>query len=259
MKILNVKFKTYLILIVFILICNLKMNNSSEIREKVTNSKIVLQNLNRIESSLIMSTNNINSTIKNTNSTFTIQNSLGLYSSNEKQYGYGTCSPELNCYLPYGICLNATTCMCMPDYANFANYNQSISNSFLNKLKNYNSNYLNPNTKFCSYKKKSIVVAGLLELFLPFALGHFYSGHTMIGSIKLVYNILIYIFGFFIYMKDSDEVNFNKNSASHGKDYYVEMMMICLFLCCLIPLWNLVDLFLFFTGNYKDGYGIDMA
>jgi TM2 domain-containing membrane protein YozV len=154
---------------------------------------------------------------------------LTLSFQNPRQYGKGICSHELNCHLPYGICLNSTLCICMPDYAN------TVFNS-------------NGTDGYCSYRKKNIIVAGFLELFLPFGLGHFYSGHILLGSIKLSYNLLMYTFCYFIQIKFNPE-----------DDNYFDLMVVCLLFSCLIPLWNVVDLFLFFTGSFNDGNGIEMT
>lgn len=143
--------------------------------------------------------------------------------SNSYEYGDGKCLSNLNCFLPYGVCLNETTCLCMPEYAD-------IKDTQL----------------FCSYKRKKVIVAGLLELFLPFGLGHIYAGNYIIGIAKFIYNIVIYSFCCMIYCKGYDNPNIMK------------MLFLCTFLTCLIPVWNIVDLFLFFGGIYKDGFGIPM-
>jgi hypothetical protein len=157
-------------------------------------------------------------------------------------YGIGECTMS-NCYLPYGICLNLTTCMCMPDYANF-----NLEEIFLLKNKIKTDSYLYPK-QFCSYKKKSIIIAGLLELFLPLGLGHFYAGHLFLGWLKFSYNFLIYTFGCLLHFK----------SQWNDSDTYFELMLLCIIFSCVIPIWNVLDLFLFFTGSYKDGNGIEMA
>jgi TM2 domain-containing membrane protein YozV len=40
------------------------------------------------------------------------------------------------------------------------------------------------------YSEKSKLVAGLLQIFLPFGAGRFYTGHTTIGIIQLVVSIV---------------------------------------------------------------------
>jgi hypothetical protein len=143
------------------------------------------------------------------------------------EYAYGPCLNNLNCFLPYGICVNATTCMCMPDYAHI--YIQGHQTE------------LN-----CSYKKKKVLIAGLLELFLPLGLGHLYVGHYMLGSLKFFYNFIIYTFCCLLYCKGSNN------------EMLLNMMILCIVLTCAIPIWNIIDLFLFFSGAYTDGYGVPM-
>jgi len=142
-------------------------------------------------------------------------------------YGHGFCDPKMNCFLPFAVCLNSNTCLCMPDYANVFIKGESISQIF------------------CSYKKKKIIVAGLLELFLPFGLGHFYSGHNLVGSIKFFFSLTVFMFGYLICCKHIPP------------SLYV--ILIYVIFCCSIPIWNLVDLFLFFSGTYYDGFGIPMS
>ena len=149
----------------------------------------------------------------------------GIYTGNY-EIATGECLIDFNCFLPYGICLNKTACLCMPDFANV-----------------YKEEYSLENIK-CTYKKKKLIIAGLLELFLPLSLGHFYIFQIKLGLIKLVYNLLVYSMCFILFAK-SQEVS-------------IQTMMICIFLSCLIPIWNITDMILFFTGYYKDGYGVHL-
>ena len=149
-----------------------------------------------------------------------------LYGLNEYEKGDGICSNNNNCFLPYGICVNQTLCLCMPDYAN-------VNGPTINSL-------------LCSYKKKKLVIAGLLELFLPLGLGHFYSGHFIIGTIKFFYNLTLYSMCCLLYCKGHDNENL------YG------FLLICIFLSILIPIWNVIDLICFFSGIYNDGHGIPM-
>ena len=40
---------------------------------------------------------------------------------------------------------------------------------------------------YCNYKKKSKLIAFLLEFVLGFGSGHFYIGHTVLATIKMIY------------------------------------------------------------------------
>jgi hypothetical protein len=99
----------------------------------------------------------------------------------------------------------------------------------------------------CSYKRKKVVVAGLLEFFLPFGLGHFYSGHYTVGILKFIYNFFIYSFCCILFCKGS------------SYDPLMNMMLLCIVLCLVIPIWNMVDLIMFLSGNYLDGSGVPMS
>lgn len=138
----------------------------------------------------------------------------------------GPCFSEFNCFFPYGICLNSTACLCLPEYANI------IENR---------ENFMKENIK-CFYRKKKLILAGLLELFLPFSLGHFYVSNYKLGFMKLIYNLIVYSLCFVLVGKTNDVLQ--------------STVFMCLILSCLIPVWNLIDMFLFFTGYYKDGYGV---
>ena len=142
-------------------------------------------------------------------------------------FGHGYCDAKLNCFLPFAVCLNSNTCLCMPDYANVYIKGESVTQIF------------------CSYKKKKIIVAGLLELFLPFGLGHFYSGHNIIGSVKFFFSLLVFMFGYLICCKHIPPS--------------IYVILIYVIFCCAIPIWNRVDLFLFFSGTLHDGFGIPMS
>ena len=43
---------------------------------------------------------------------------------------------------------------------------------------------------YCNYRKKSKLIAFLLEFVLGFGSGHFYMGHTTLGTIKMIYTSL---------------------------------------------------------------------
>src|SRR5690349_7990279 len=62
------------------------------------------------------------------------------------QHATGPCMNNYNCFYPFGICLNDTVCLCMPEYANIYIQHESL------------------HEMSCSYRKKKVVVAGLLEL-----------------------------------------------------------------------------------------------
>lgn len=142
------------------------------------------------------------------------------------EIAHGICSPDINCFLPYGVCLDQNSCLCLPEYANIYIKAESLKHVS------------------CSYKKKKLVIAGLLELFLPLSLGHFYVQQVQLGLLKLAYNLFVYSFCCVLFAKSSEVSN--------------NLIVICLVLSCLIPIWNVADMFLFFTGYYRDGNGVPL-
>jgi len=173
--------------------------------------------LNGVFNPLIVKTNFADKALKN-----------HTLAQQDKTYeiAYGPCSAEVNCFLPYGVCLNETACLCLPDYANVF-----IKEESLQQIR-------------CSYKKKKLIIAGLLELFLPLSLGHFYVLKVELGLIKLIYNLLVYSLCCVLFV-----------NSVEAKE---RSIFVCLLLSCLIPIWNVTDMFLFFTGYYRDGYGVTL-
>ena len=145
-------------------------------------------------------------------------------------YKKGNCNSQMNCLLPYGICLNDSTCMCMPEYADIHS----------------DSNHLS-----CAYRRKKAVVAGILELFLPFGLGHAYAGHLYLSFIKFVYIMIVYILGYYLSCK---------SYASNEEDtLMLNTVFFCIILACTIPIWNILDMFLYVNGVYRDGKGVPLS
>lgn len=174
---------------------------------------------------------NFNSKIKFLNSTnLNYPQSFNFLNQTEvknHEISRGACSTEHNCFLPYGVCLNETACLCLPEYANIFVNEESVF-----QIK-------------CTYKKKKLIIAGLLELFLPLSLGHFYAQQIKIGLFKFTYNLVVYSMCCILFSKSTE--------IQQGT------VLICIIMSCLIPIWNIVDMFMFFTGFYKDGNGIPLS
>lgn len=139
------------------------------------------------------------------------------------------CTPT-NCPMPNASCLDDKTCKCWDGYANFTPAGQPDS------------------TFYCSYAQKKQLPAFLLEFFFPFGVGHFYSGRTTFGIIKLLICLLPCIVGllvsFAILSKDPQE--------GCG---LITMICLCA-LGCTVAVWQLADVIQFGLNNYKDGNGI---
>jgi len=150
----------------------------------------------------------------------------------DNMYGYkkGNCDSQLNCLLPYGICLNSQTCMCMPEYANLD---------------------MDENHMSCFYRRKKAVVAGILELFLPFGLGHAYAGHIFLSFTKFIYIMLVYTFAYFLSCKSY--------ATTEEDTLMLNYVFVCLVLACTIPIWNILDMFLYVNGIYRDAKGVPLS
>ena len=144
-------------------------------------------------------------------------------------FKYGSCDSQTNCFFPFGICLNDHTCMCMPEFANYENDNE--------------------NNLSCFYKRRKAIIAGMFELFLPFGLGHVYAGHLFIGMIKLAYIMMTYLFMCCISCKTT------------GEEDPMMLNTILVLICFIIsiPIWNIIDMFFYVNGIYKDGNGVPLS
>jgi hypothetical protein len=126
--------------------------------------------------------------------------------------------------------------MCSPDYADLS----YVTNA---------TEFRKSNIFYCTYRRKKVIIACMLELFLPLGLGHFYVGNFIKAWIKFSYNIFIYTFGIYLHLSEK----FKRDEV------YYDIMLFVLFLICVTPIWNVVDVILFISGNYKDGFGLDLS
>ena len=99
---------------------------------------------------------------------------------------------------------------------------------------------------YCNYRKKSKLIAFLLEFILGFGSGHFYLGHINLATIKLIFTTLTCLL-FYQY-----------NSIK--KITEIKRVAIPLERFCIIGwiIWQLVDGFLLGFWFYKDGNGIEL-
>ena len=141
------------------------------------------------------------------------------------QYAQDILCTSNNC-LPPNICAEKNTiCLCATNYANFFNFK---SNKDL----------------YCSYKRKSQIIAFILELTLIGGFGHLYSGRTEVGLIKM---IIVFILPVSILCLSTNDKSENT---------YIHILS-CI-ICCTIMIWQTVDIVLFAINSYKDGNGISM-
>jgi hypothetical protein len=229
----KIKFNLYIISIIILTIIDQVSNTLST---EYSENEIYLENNKLSKINSVYDTEKIRRTYRFEDDRYHVTHSnYTIYPTSDYNKGFefatGECDYNKNCFLPFGVCVNETTCMCMPDYANV-------------KL---NKDSFVENNLSCSYKKKKVVVAATLELFLPLGLGHLYAEKYKFAIIKITYNFVVYGYGYVLYYKGLTD-----NSK-------ISSIAFCIILTCLIPLWNLVDVALFFTYTYKDGNGIPMS
>ena len=114
-----------------------------------------------------------------------------------------------------------------------------------------NNENIKNNGIFCNYILKSRYVAFLLEFLFPIGVGHFYSGKTILASIKLgIFVLLVFscIFMLCCLSKNRHEINMGK---------YILVIIIVLSFLSLI-LMEIFDLIAYGIGLYNDGNGVQM-
>ena len=139
---------------------------------------------------------------------------------------------SLNCPPLRGLCSN-NLCVCEEGYATVNN----------NQIKN--------NGIFCNYNLKSRYIAFLLEFFFPIGAGHFYSGKTILASIKL--GLFVFLVVSFIIVLFCKSVNrFNANSGTITLSF---LIILCLLGIVLMQIFDLIG---YACGIYLDGNGVEM-
>ena len=139
----------------------------------------------------------------------------------------------LNCPPLRGLCSN-NLCVCEDGYA-------TVNNK---QIKN--------NGIFCNYNLKSRYIAFLLEFFFPIGAGHFYSGKTILASIKL--GLFVFLVVSFIIVLFCKSVNrFNANSGTITLSF---LIILCLLGIVLMQIFDLIG---YACGIYLDGNGVEMS
>ena len=138
----------------------------------------------------------------------------------------------LNCPPLRGLCSN-NICVCEEGYTTVNNKN------------------IKTNGIFCNYALKSRYIAFILEFFFPFGAGHFYSGKTILASIKLGIFVTL-IISFFIILCF---VSKNKNSPSVSALVVTTITVLCLLSILIMEIFDLIG---YAVGIYTDGNGVPM-
>ena len=138
----------------------------------------------------------------------------------------------LNCPPLRGLCSNEI-CVCEEGFATV------------------NNKYIKNNNIFCNYILKSRYIAFILEFFFPFGAGHFYSGKTILASIKLGIFITL-IISFFLNLCF---VTKNKNNPTASALIIATITVLCLISIIIIQTFDLIA---YAVGIYTDGNGVPM-
>ena len=139
---------------------------------------------------------------------------------------------SLNCPPLRGLC-NGNICVCEESYITV------------------NNDKVHNNGIFCNYREKSRFIAFLLEFFFPIGAGHFYSGKTILASIKL--GMFVFLVVSFIIVLFCKSVNrFNANSGTITLSF---LIILCLLGIVLMQIFDLIG---YACGIYLDGNGVEM-
>lgn len=156
------------------------------------------------------------------------------------------------------VCLSESICGCDNHFANFPNY-QSLTLS-------------NINVKLCSYRRKSPVIASLLEIFIPGA-GLLYSGNIFYGIVKLLigltFFILVIIKVHYIYVKKQESKNEEKLNTSENEAFNKQkkerksdgpksnlLFNVIVYLAIFLIAWLYIDFILIGMRITGDGNGV---
>jgi hypothetical protein len=139
----------------------------------------------------------------------------------EIYYAQGKCTKN-NC----DNCINSTFCQCPYGYAQ--DPKKEVSND----------------VKSCKYKMKKQWVFFLLELLLPFGIGHFYAKRIIYGICKLCTFVFIILFDFIV----------KKSLNSYKAKFTFNIFMYVLYFGYIG--WEISDIILIGINYFKDGKGI---
>ena len=114
-----------------------------------------------------------------------------------------------------------------------------------------NNKRIKNNGIFCNYRLKSRYIAFILEFFFPFGAGHFYSGKTILASIKLGLFVLLVI-SFFVILCCRSK---NRNESNISSVIFTIVIILCLLSIVLMEIFDLIG---YAAGIYVDGNGVEL-
>jgi hypothetical protein len=106
-------------------------------------------------------------------------------------------------------------------------------------------------TLMCNYEKKSHVKALILELFIPYGAGHFYTKNYQFAVPKMFFFIVGYCL--FIVLRTIYK------SAEDNNTTGLVISLIAMVFCTGMVSWQLADLVMYGLSFYKDGNGIELT
>ena len=141
------------------------------------------------------------------------------------------------CRSPNARCEDASTCMCLEGWANFNKEQKG-----------------NPLGLFCQYEQKGQITAFLLEFFLCFGVGHFYTGRIIHGVIKLIVLISGLVLAF-IFKKSNSEI---EEDSKLNFSFFKGVGLIVTFIFISYAFFHLVDIILYASNKLSDGNGVPL-
>ena len=99
---------------------------------------------------------------------------------------------------------------------------------------------------YCNYRKKSKLIAFLLEFVLGFGAGHFYMENVILATIKMIYTSFTCLL--FCQFNNIKKITEYKKVAVPLEKFTLLGWII----------WQILDAFLIFCGVYKDGNGHEL-
>jgi hypothetical protein len=139
----------------------------------------------------------------------------------------GTCTAT-NCKDPYGKCTDGQTCQCNKGFA-----------QMINKTVQLNQNS-------CSYEMYRQKTAFMLEFFLPFGVGHFYSGRISFGIGKLFFIVIVLIMDFILI-----RFIYKSNEKSIKTQRFGQFFILFLYFSLIV--FHVVDLCMWGLNKWRDG------
>lgn len=111
--------------------------------------------------------------------------------------------------------------------------------------------YPETSTEMCNYKKKSQLIAFLLETFLAFGVGHFYTMNLR----KAIPKLLFWILGFYLLFS----VRYYSKQKESTDKVSLLFSLFGFIVCIGMLIWQMSDIFsLALNYGYLDGNGIEL-